>query len=49
MDLLVRTARATGMQPDKFAAGMADAMHRISTLLAEKPLPAMPPNRSAPA
>jgi hypothetical protein len=39
MDLLVRTARSTGMQPEKFAAGMLDAMQRVSALLSEGPPP----------
>jgi hypothetical protein len=37
LDLLVRTARRSGMQPEKFAGGMLDAMQKISALLAENP------------
>jgi hypothetical protein len=37
LDLLVRAARSTGIQPEKFAAGMRDAMQKISTLLAKNP------------
>jgi hypothetical protein len=39
LDLLVRAARGTGVQPDKFTAGMLDAMQKISALLAENPPP----------
>jgi predicted component of type VI protein secretion system len=37
LDLLVRAARRPGIQPEKFAAGMRDAMEKISTLLAKNP------------
>ena len=38
LDSLVHAAaRSTGIQPEKFAAGMLDAMQKISTLLAKNP------------
>jgi len=39
LDLLVRRSRGSGMKPDKFVAGMRDAMHRISELLSANPPP----------
>jgi hypothetical protein len=37
LDLLVRAARSKGIQPEKFAAGMLDAMQKIQALLAKNP------------